>query len=52
MNICLPRKGYKCITVPEKVHEDIKRRARESDRTIRGYVEYLLAKDKAAKEAK
>jgi len=48
----LPRKGYKCITVPEKIHEDIKRRAKETNRTIRSYVEYLLEKDKAAKKAK
>ena len=46
----MPRKGYKCITVTEKIHEDIKKRAKETDRTIREYVEYLLAKDKAQKE--
>jgi hypothetical protein len=46
----LPRKGYKCITVTEKVHADIKKRAEETQRTIREYVEYLLAKDKASKE--
>jgi hypothetical protein len=48
----LPRKGYKCITVTEKVHEDIKKRAIETNRTMREYVEYLLAKDKTAKEGK
>jgi hypothetical protein len=48
----LPRKGYKCVTVTEKVHEDIKRRAKETNRTIREYVEYLLAKDKTTKEKK
>lgn len=46
----MPRKGYKCITVTQKVHEDIKRRAEESNRTMREYVEYLLTKDKASKE--
>ena len=48
----MPRKGYKCIIVTEKVHEDIKKRAKETNRTIREYVEYLLAKDKTAKEGK
>jgi hypothetical protein len=48
----LPRKGYKCITVTEKVHEDIRKRASENNRTMREYVEYLLAKEKSAKEGK
>jgi hypothetical protein len=46
----LPRKGYKCITVTDKVHAGIKKRAQETKRTMREYVEYLLAKDKASKE--
>jgi len=46
----LPRKGYKCITVTDKVHEEVKKRAKETKRTMRQYVEYLLAKDKASKE--
>ncbi|MGD0994955.1 MAG: hypothetical protein ABR909_05460 [Candidatus Bathyarchaeia archaeon] len=48
----LPRKGYKCITVTDKVHEEIRKRAEETNRTMREYVEYLLAKDKVAKEGK
>jgi hypothetical protein len=48
----LPRKGYKCITVTEKIHKDIKKRAEETNRNIREYVEYLLAKDKMSKEGK
>ena len=48
----LPRKGYKCLTVTDKVHEDIKRRAKATDRTIREYVECLLAKENTSKEAK
>jgi hypothetical protein len=48
----LPRKGYKCITVTAKVHEDIRKRAQETNRNMREYVEYLLAKDRAAKEGK
>jgi hypothetical protein len=43
----LPRKGYKCLTVNDKVHEEIKKRAKETKRNMREYVEYLLAKDKA-----
>ena len=50
--LVLPRKGYKCITVTEKLHEDIKKRAKETNRTLREYVEYLFAKDKAAKVSK
>jgi hypothetical protein len=46
----LPRKGYKCITVSEKIHKEIKIMAKESNLTIKEYVEYLLAKDKAFKE--
>ena len=46
----MPRKGYKCITVTEKIHGEVKKRAKETNRTMRGYVEYLLAKDKASKE--
>lgn len=48
----MPRKGYKCITINEKTHEAIKKRAKESNRNIREYVEDLLAKDKAAKDKK
>jgi hypothetical protein len=48
----LPRKGYKCITVSEKIHGDIKKRAEKSNLTIREYVEYLLSKEKQAKEKK
>jgi hypothetical protein len=38
--------------VTDKVHQDIKKRAEETNRTIGEYVEYLLAKDKMAKEGK
>jgi hypothetical protein len=48
----LPRKGYKCITINEKMHEAIKKKAKENNRNIREYVEDLLAKDKTAKENK
>ena len=48
----MPRKGYKCVTVTDKVHEDLRKRAKESNRTMREYVEYLLAKDKVTKEGK
>jgi hypothetical protein len=46
----LPRKGYKCLTVTDKVHADIKKRANDTNLTLREYVEYLLAKDKVAKK--
>jgi hypothetical protein len=46
----LPRKGYKTITVTDKVHGDIKKRAEETNRTLKEYVEYLFANDKVVKE--
>ena len=45
----MPRKGFKCITIDEALHADIKKRAKEADRTMQQYVEYLLAKEKVAK---
>lgn len=45
----MPRKGYKTITVTEKTHVDIKKRAEETNLTMRAYVEYLWSKDKVAK---
>jgi hypothetical protein len=48
----LPRKGYKCITVNDKIHEEIKKRAQDSNRTLKEYVEYLISKDKDSKEKK
>ncbi|HLN90029.1 MAG TPA: hypothetical protein VK253_08185 [Candidatus Binatia bacterium] len=48
----MPRKGYKCITVKEELHENIKKRAKETNRTMKEYIEYLLDKEKAAKEKK
>jgi hypothetical protein len=48
----LPRKGYKCINVTEKVHAEIRKIANETNRTMKEYIEYLLAKEKAAKQGK
>jgi hypothetical protein len=48
----LPRKGNKCITVTQEVQAEIKRRAKETNRTISEYIEYLLAQEKARKRAK
>ena len=48
----MPRKGYKCLTVDEKTHAIIKKRAKENNLTIRAYVEHLLADDKTAKHGK
>jgi hypothetical protein len=45
----MPRKGYKCITINEEIHESIKKRARETNRTMCEYVEYLLDKEKTNK---
>ncbi len=45
----LPRKGYKCITVTEKLHEDIKKRSDETNRTMKEYIEYLMANEKVNK---
>ena len=49
-DVSLPRKGYKSITVTEKVHEEIKKRAQETNRTLRAYIEYLFDKDTVANE--
>jgi hypothetical protein len=48
----LPRKGYKCITVTEKLHEDIRKRAKETNRTMKEYIEYLMANERPTKEDK
>jgi hypothetical protein len=48
----LPRKGYKCITVTDKVHADIRKRAEETNLTMKEYLEYLLSKEKIAKKGK
>jgi len=48
----LPRKGYKCITVTDKVHKELRKRAEENSLTMKEYLEYLLSKDKAAKAGK
>ncbi|MGA3291022.1 MAG: hypothetical protein ABSD42_12380 [Candidatus Bathyarchaeia archaeon] len=39
----MPRKGYKCITVTEKVHADIRKRAKETNLTMKEYLEFLLS---------
>ncbi len=48
--LVLPRKGYKSITVTEKLHEEIKKRAQETNITLKEYIEYLFDKDTVAKE--
>ena len=47
----LPRKGSKTITVTDAIHQDIKKRAEETNLTMKEYVEYLLSKD-ATKDSK
>jgi hypothetical protein len=44
--VLLPRKGSKCITVTEKLHEDIRKRAQETNRTMKEYIEYLMVNEK------
>ena len=48
----MPRKGYKTITLTDKVHADIKKRAIETNRTLKEYIEYLFANDTLAKDPK
>jgi len=48
----VPRKGYKCITVTEKVHKEIQKKAKETNYTIKDYIEYLLLKEKTDKGGK
>jgi hypothetical protein len=48
----LPRKGYKCITVTEKLHEEIKKKAEEKNLTMKEYIENLMANQKGAKAGK
>jgi hypothetical protein len=48
--ILLPRKGYKCITVTDELHKEIQQRAKETNRTIKKYVEYLISKEKPLKD--
>ncbi len=40
----------KRIAVSEEIHAALKRKAKEADRSMREYVEYLIAKEKAAKK--
>ena len=48
----MPRKGYKTITLTDKVHADIKKRAIETNRTLKEYIEYLFANNTLAKDTK
>jgi hypothetical protein len=48
----LPRKGFKCITVTEKVHRDIQKNAKENGYTMKEYVQQLLLRDMLSKEGK
>ena len=46
----MPRKGYKCITVTDRVHGDISKRAKETNLTIKEYIEYLMTKERVTAE--
>jgi hypothetical protein len=41
----LPRKGYKCLTVSEKTHKEIRKKTAENKRTIKDYIESLIQND-------
>jgi hypothetical protein len=42
----LPRKGYKCITVRNKFHEEIRKKSKETNLNIKENIEYLMCKRK------
>jgi hypothetical protein len=46
--VLLPRKGYKCITVREKLHQEIRKKSKEANLTMKEYIEYLMTKEKAS----
>jgi hypothetical protein len=48
----LPRKGYKCITVTEKLHEEIRKRAQANNLNMKEYIEQLMANEKVTKSGK
>jgi hypothetical protein len=48
----LPRKGYKCITIKEKLHEEIRKKSKEANLNMKEYIEYLMTKEKASKPVK
>jgi hypothetical protein len=43
----MPRKGYKCITITEKTHQQILKRAAETNRTMKEYIEHLITENSA-----
>jgi hypothetical protein len=50
--IFLPRKGYKCITIRDKLHEEIRKKSKEANLNMKEYIEYLMKKEKTIKTAK
>jgi len=44
----LPRKGYKCITIRDKLHEEIRKKSKEANLNMKEYIEYLMTKEKAS----
>jgi hypothetical protein len=40
----LSRKEYKCITIRDKVHEEIRRKSKEANLNMKEYIEYVMAK--------
>jgi hypothetical protein len=43
----LQRKGYKCITVRNKFHEEIRKKSKETNLNIKENIEYLMCKRKS-----
>lgn len=46
------KNGYRSITIAKETHDNLKKRAKEANCTIREYVECLVAKDKSVKAEK
>jgi hypothetical protein len=43
----LPRKGYKCKTVRDKLHEEIRKKSKETTLNVKENIEYLMKKEKS-----
>ena len=46
----VPREGYRTICVTDEVYQYVKKRAKETNRTIPEYIKHLIEKEKTAKE--
>jgi len=48
----LPGKGYKCITVRDKLHEKTRKKSKEANLNLKEYIEYLMTKEKSPQTGK